>query len=183
MNKRSIVIRNIFCLVIVAALVALDQLTKAAVVANLKGKADFAIIKGVLELQYAENRGAAFGIFQNRQLPITILSLLIAGGLLFLFETTPYKKRMRPALVCYAVIMAGAIGNMIDRIKQSYVVDFIYFKIINFPNFNVADICVTCGCAVLIVLFMFYYKEDDELTVFSKKKAEATVKDTDKEES
>ena len=61
---------------------------------------------------------------------------------------------------------------MIDRIKLNYVVDFIYVKIIDFPIFNVADICVTCSCICLIILFIFIYKENDSLTVLKKKKEE-----------
>ena len=134
------------------------------------GSATSWIIKNVLELQYAENRGAAFGIFQGRQLPITIISILIILFIVFMFEACPMIKRMIPLLVGYVVIMAGAIGNMIDRIVNGYVVDFIYFKLINFPNFNVADICVTCGCIYLVLLFIFYYKDGDNLTVFAKSK-------------
>jgi signal peptidase II len=70
----------------------------------------------------------------------------------------------------YLLVIAGALGNMIDRVRQNYVVDFIYFRIINFPNFNVADMCVTGACILLIVLMLFVYKDDEPLTIFSKKK-------------
>ncbi|MCR5743635.1 MAG: signal peptidase II [Lachnospiraceae bacterium] len=169
-NAKSYIVRNVLGIALVAVLVWLDQFTKSLVVAKLKGQDSFVIIKNILELQYAENRGAAFGIFQGRQLPITIISILIILFIVFMFEACPMIKRMIPLLVGYVVIMAGAIGNMIDRIVNGYVVDFIYFKIINFPNFNVADICVTCGCIYLVLLFMFYYKDGDNLTVFAKSK-------------
>ena len=59
------------------------------------------------------------------------------------------------------MISAGAVGNMIDRVSQGYVVDFLYFKLINFPVFNVADIYVTVSVVCFAVLILFYYKEDD----------------------
>ena len=65
------------------------------------------------------------------------------------------------------LIFAGAIGNFIDRIRQGFVVDFLYFELIDFPIFNVADIYVTVGCILLILLLLFYYK-DEELNFFKK---------------
>ena len=68
---------------------------------------------------------------------------------------------MRPLRVVLVMICAGAAGNFIDRVSQGYVVDFIYFELINFPVFNVADIFVTVGAALLVVLILFYYKDSD----------------------
>ena len=70
------------------------------------------------------------------------------------------------------LLTAGAFGNLFDRIKQDYVVDFFYFELIDFPIFNMADIYVTCGMALLIVLGFFYYKEEDfeVLLSFAQKK-------------
>ena len=68
---------------------------------------------------------------------------------------------MMPLKIAAVLIYAGAIGNFIDRIRQSYVVDFFYFKVINFPIFNVADIYVTCSAIFLAVLLIFCYKEED----------------------
>ena len=64
---------------------------------------------------------------------------------------------------------AGAIGNFIDRVSLNYVVDFLYFKLINFPIFNVADIYVTCSAFVIIVLGIFYYKDEDIDRIFPPK--------------
>ncbi|MBO4834677.1 MAG: signal peptidase II, partial [Lachnospiraceae bacterium] len=68
------------------------------------------------------------------------------------------------------ILAAGAIGNLIDRIAHTYVVDFIYFRLINFPIFNFADICVTLSAIFLIIFLVFIYKDDPEFTIFSKKK-------------
>ena len=84
----------------------------------------------------------------------------------------PDGKHYRPLAVCLMLIASGAVGNMIDRITQSYVVDFLYFSLINFPIFNVADCYVTCSAVGLVLLIMFYYKDED-MAVFSfKRKAE-----------
>jgi signal peptidase II len=83
------------------------------------------------------------------------------GGILYIVNRIPEDKKYRPLYLVSVLIFAGAIGNFIDRLKQQYVVDFIYFSPIDFPVFNVADIYVTCGCALMIVLFLFYYKDDD----------------------
>ena len=69
--------------------------------------------------------------------------------------------RYLPLLLVCELIFSGAIGNFIDRVRQQYVVDFIYFSPIDFPVFNVADIYVTVGCALMVVLFLFYYKDEE----------------------
>ena len=68
---------------------------------------------------------------------------------------------MIPCISCLIAVLSGAIGNLIDRTVQGYVVDFIYFMPIDFPVFNVADIFVTCGMGVLMLLILFYYGEDE----------------------
>lgn len=165
---KQMILRNILGLLLVAGLIALDQFTKRLAVQYLKGKASYVLINGVLELQYAENRGAAFGIFQNKQIGLVLVTAVILLVVLVLFETTPFKKRLIPMQLVYLLVLAGAIGNMLDRVRQNYVVDFIYFRIINFPNFNVADICVTGACILLIILMLFVYKDDEPLTYFAK---------------
>ena len=79
-----------------------------------------------------------------------------------------------PLAVCLMLIASGAVGNMIDRITLSYVVDFLYFSLINFPIFNVADCYVTCSAVGLVLLIMFYYKDED-MALFSFKKNGLTV--------
>ncbi len=164
-NTKPIFLRNVLGILVAGLLVLLDQLTKKLAVENLKGKDPIVLINGVLELQYTENRGAAFGIFQNKQIGLIIISVIVLAVVIYFFETTPCNnKRLRPVLVVYVLLIAGAIGNMIDRIRLDYVIDFIYFKLIDFPIFNLADSCVTVGCVLLIVLLLFYYKEDERIT-------------------
>lgn len=181
-NSKSIILRNVIGVIAVALLVLFDQVTKSLAVKYLKDKASYVLINGVLEFQYTENSGAAFGIFQNKQIGLVVISVIVLAFVIFLFETTPYKKRLTPMLVVYILIVAGAIGNMIDRIRLGYVVDFIYVRAINFPNFNVADSCVTVGCILLIVLLLFVYKEEEQITGIFKGKKNAAEIDTDVED-
>ena len=108
-----------------------------------------------------ENRGAAFGILQNQQWLFFVITVLAVALLTFAYSKLPDEKKYRPLRFCYVFLCAGAVGNLIDRIFRGYVVDFFYFKPINFPVFNVADIYVTVSMAVLFFLILVYYKEDD----------------------
>ena len=92
----------------------------------------------------------------------------------YMYVKMPHTKRFLPLRACFVAIAAGAIGNMIDRISLNYVVDFFYFKLIDFPIFNVADIYVTCATFVLVFLIVFYYKEEEIDSIFQifKKKSE-----------
>ena len=127
------------------------------------------LIRNVFQLEYLENRGAAFGILQNRQEIFCLITILALLGLTFLFVRMPASPRYRPMSICYVLFMAGALGNFIDRTLQGYVIDFFYFKWINFPIFNVADIYVTRAVILLLVLVLFYYKEE-ELDFIGRKK-------------
>lgn len=151
--------RWIKILLSIVVLVLFDQVSKFCAVQTLRGNEPIALIKNVLELRYLENRGAAFGIFQEKQW----MFILITGGvilaLLVLLPKIPEEKRYLPLKICLTVLASGAVGNLIDRVVQKYVVDFIYFRLIDFPIFNVADIYVTVSVIVLLYLLIFYYKE------------------------
>lgn len=170
-QKKSMLMSFIIGFVI---LVGLDQWTKGLVVANLKGNSPFVIWDGVFELFYSENRGAAFGMMQEKQLFFFIIALAVLGAVAYLMIKMPTDKRYRPMAVCLLLVSSGAVGNMIDRVSQGFVVDFLYFKLINFPIFNVADCYVTIAAACLVLLIMFYYKDDD-MACFSLRKAKDDV--------
>ncbi len=149
-----------------AVLVGADQWTKFLAVDRLKGQSPFVLIDGVFELTYLENRGAAFGMMQGRQLVFFLIAAAVIIAAVYSVWRMPGGRRYFPLYCCAVAVTAGAIGNMIDRLSQGYVVDFLYFRLIHFPVFNVADCYVTVGAALLILLIMFYYKED-ELEPFS----------------
>lgn len=157
-NKLTIWISGV---ITVLVLVLLDQYTKILAVKHLKDQMDIPIFTDIFELSYVENRGAAFGMMQNKQTFFIITTVLVIGVILFLFHTMPMEKRFLPIRATIIFIVAGAIGNFIDRVSQGFVVDFLYFKLINFPVFNVADIYVTCSVFVLAFLLLFYYKEEE----------------------
>lgn len=155
-----------------AVLIGLDQYTKALAVAHLKNQQPFIIWDGVFELLYSENRGAAFGLLQGRQGFFFLIGIVVLAAAGYVMIRMPgwQEKRYHWLKICVIMITAGAVGNMIDRITQGYVVDFLYFKLINFPIFNVADIFVTTATALLFVVLCFYYKEEElEIFSFSKK--------------
>lgn len=142
-------------------LVAFDQLTKYFAVLYLKDGEPFVLIQDVFELHYLENRGAAFGMLQGRQLFLLVLTIAFLAILCYVFYKMPGEKKYIPLYIIGVMVCAGAIGNMIDRVRQQYVVDFLYFKLINFPIFNVADCYVTIAAFLLFFLVLFYYKDED----------------------
>lgn len=150
---------QIFSLIII--LILADQLTKLWALAELRGSEGISVITGIFELQYLENRGAAFGILQNHQVLFLLITVLVAVLLTYIYARIPDDKKYIPLRICYVLLMAGAFGNMIDRAFRGYVVDFFYFKLIDFPIFNVADIYVTVTMVLLMGLILFYYKEED----------------------
>ena len=160
-NNNSCVRTYVIGAVIAAAMIFLDQVTKLLAVSKLKNQDAFVILKGVFELHYLENRGAAFGIFQGKRVIFLIITIIILVFLAYCFWRIPYTRKYATLRGVLVLIAAGAVGNFIDRMCNGYVVDFFYFKVINFPIFNVADIYVTCSAIFLAVLLIFCYKEED----------------------
>ncbi len=167
-------------------LVGLDQITKRLAVSYLIGHEDVKIIGDSVVLHYLQNYGAAFGILQNKQWTFFVLTtvVFIILVMLIIFIHLSLKKYCRTCgdkyksttfsnmifiNYIFTVLAAGAIGNLIDRIAYGYVVDFIYFKFIDFPIFNIADICVTLSAFTLVIFFIFFYKEDKNFHLFFKK--------------
>lgn len=152
-------------IIIIVIGVVLDQFTKNLAVTHLQD-APIPIIENVFELQYLENRGAAFGMMQNQQLFFVVVGVIMLVLFSYMYVKMPHTKRFLPLRACFVAITAGAIGNMIDRLALNYVIDFFYFKLIDFPIFNVADIYVTCATFALAFLIIFYYKEDEIDAIF-----------------
>lgn len=140
----------------------IDQITKYFAAAYLKNNDAKVLIDGVFELRYLENRGMAFGILQNKQILFVVGALIICGVIFFIYGKIPYMKKYMPLRICSILLIAGAVGNLIDRVRLNYVIDFFYFKLIDFPIFNVADCYVVVACIVFAVLILFYYKEDSD---------------------
>lgn len=160
----------------IAFIVALDQWTKHLAVVHLKGNASVRLIDGVFHLTYVQNPGAAFGILSNHQWVFWLFSIVGIGALTaYLCLDRSYlddkdacgKYPPIPFWVgfCIAAIIGGGIGNMIDRIRLGYVVDFFDFTLIDFAVFNVADSFVTVGAILLVILLaipLFQSKKEEK---------------------
>lgn len=153
--------KKYFAFIWIFVLVFIDQFTKFLAKTNLMNKDPITIIKGVFELQYLENTGAAFGMLQDRILLFVIITVVTVIAILYLYSRIPYEKHFTPLRYILIFIMAGAIGNCIDRVVNQYVIDFLYIKSIDFPIFNIADCYVSISAVLLVLLLLFYYKEDD----------------------
>lgn len=142
----------------IAALTAADQIIKYFVLLYLKPVGSVGVINGFLEWDYVENTGAAFGSFSGNTALLSIITavIIIAGIAAIILK----KINNKFLLVTATVIIAGGLGNLIDRIFRGYVVDFIKVLFIDFPVFNFADILVTCGSFMLIIyLIIDIYKD------------------------
>lgn len=160
----------VFSLIGFAAAVFLDQWSKYLAVFFLKDQPAKVLIQGIFELYYLENKGAAFGMLQNRQFIFIAGAVIICIAVVYVISRMPVSRRYIPLRICAVLLCAGAVGNMIDRIRLNYVVDFFYFRLIDFPVFNVADCYVVAACFFFAVLILFYYKEDDDFHFLKKKK-------------
>lgn len=159
--------RNVAAVLALFLLLCFDQYTKYLAVIHLKGQDAFPLIDRILEFSYLENTGAAFSSFAGRQTFLVLLTSVVIVVFIWKFLTLPLGKRFHGIRICLLLIISGAVGNLVDRISNQYVVDFIYFVPIDFPKFNVADIYITIGVAVLGVMLFFYYSDEEFETLLS----------------
>lgn len=151
--------------ILATLLVTFDQWTKYLADRLLRSQGPYVILDGVFELLYSENRGAAFGILQGKQAFFFLVSGSVILIVLLALARIPQGRRYSPLLGCMVLLVSGALGNLIDRAWRGYVVDFFYFKLIDFPIFNVADCYVVVSAGLLILLTGFFYQEE-ELSCF-----------------
>ncbi len=139
-------------------LVGLDQLFKRFAVMSLKNAPAYVLWDGVFELLYVENRGAAFSMLQNARWFFIILTTIVMLFLLTVVLSGRYRRY--PLLnVSFVLVIGGGLGNLIDRIVNGYVIDYLYFKLINFPVFNFADCCLVIGAILMLAFFFFVYED------------------------
>lgn len=147
--------------IMVIILAALDQFTKYLIIENVELHKEIPVIGNAVVITHIHNSGAAWGKFSGMIPVLLVITIIISAAICYIYHNIVDENKYLPIRVCLVLIMGGAIGNMIDRIRFKYVTDFIYFKIINFPVFNVADIFVTVSVFVLIFLFILKYKSED----------------------
>ncbi len=143
------------------ALIAFDQWTKSLAYNGLRVNGPIVLIKGVFELLYSENRGAAFGILQGKQWFFLLVAAAVVIVVLLFLSKLPFERRYLPLVGCMVLLVSGAVGNVIDRLMRGFVVDFLYFSLIDFPIFNVADCYVVVAACCLILLTGFFYKDEE----------------------
>lgn len=160
--------RIIPAIISVVILTVIDQISKLYIIKTMELYDSIPVIDGILDIHYIRNAGAAWGIFQNKQILFYIETVIILTMALLLYIRCLSKDKYKDIRILILLISSGAIGNFIDRIRFKYVIDFIYFKIINFPVFNIADCYVTIGVFLLIILMLFKYKEADFDEIFKK---------------
>ena len=160
--------KKIIPFIIAAVLIFIDQAVKALAVSHLKGKADYPLLSGILEFSYLENTGAAFSSFMGKQGFLITLTICAMLFLILKYFQIPYltTNRYFPMKSALILIISGGIGNLIDRISNGYVVDFIYFVPIDFPKFNCADMCIVLSVIAIGYLFLFVYSEEDISYIF-----------------
>ena len=140
-----------------AGLIGLDQLTKILIDSNMQLHQSIPIISfgdtNVLNITYERNPGAAFSILEGKQLFLILFTAVVIVVMLYLMLSKRVKK---PTYIwSMSLIVAGGIGNLIDRIRVKEVVDYIKFEPVNFPIFNFADICIVIGGILFVICFCF----------------------------
>ena len=168
-NFKKILIFTIFCII----LIVFDRYTKflAQSILLTKRPEGLPVLGDLLWLLYLENTGAAFGMLKGQMWFFFIIAILMAIVVIYVLFRIPDEKKYLLMKICLCLILSGGIGNMIDRMVQNYVIDFFYIKIIDFAIFNVADIYITVGTALLIIDMLFFKKDED--LGFLKRKKEA----------
>lgn len=153
-------------LLVCLALIGLDQVIKHLVIVYLKPVPFVDVIPHVLRFRYIENRGAIFGSFSNQTVVLTVFStVLLIGSVLYFVKNRNKSKFIN---VCLIMMISGGIGNIIDRIRLQYVVDFIEPTFVNFAVFNFADCLITVGAFAL-----FFYLLRDMILEYKKPKSGA----------
>lgn len=134
-------------------LIVLDQLIKIIVDANMMVSQSIPVIQDVLHFTYVQNEGAAFGIFQGqRWILVGVTSVVILGGIYLLAAK---KLKSNFLIWSVALVIAGGVGNLIDRIFRHFVIDYIELRLINFAVFNFADCCVVIGTIMIVCYLLF----------------------------
>ncbi len=167
--------RVTYALIAALGVIGIDQLVKHWAYTVLRTDGPMQVLGDVLIFQYSENTGAAFGIFQGMTSLLSIFTAILIVGLLVLL----FMKKITHPLAVWSVsmIIAGGIGNLIDRIFRGFVVDFIYFTPINFPIFNLADTVVVVGEILLVFYILFLHDKKKPETIEPVEQIEVNTKE------
>lgn len=158
--KKRFVLANMLYAGIFILLLAIDRITKQMAIRYVM-KQEIELIPDILSLHYLENRGAAWGWFQNATWLFVLVTIVVIAAMVYFYSHIPMEKKYSLLRVSIIILSAGAVGNFIDRMMWRYVVDFIYVKWINFPVFNVADCYVCISAVMLLYCLLVKYKDED----------------------
>lgn len=143
-------------------LIGIDQAIKLWASNNLIDKGSVQFIhfgnNEIINLSYFENTGAAFSILEGKTIFLSIITLVVI--VLAIYYVIKHKVKQPLALTSFALLIAGGIGNLIDRIFRGYVIDYIEIRLFNFAVFNFADCCVVIGAFLLVIYILFFEKSD-----------------------
>ena len=143
--------------ILAAALVVLDQVVKLLIRHNLALGESVTLIPGVMDLTYVQNTGAAFSLFREHTWILAVISLAVAVLIVIALIKRVFTKPF--GIISLAVVLAGAVGNLIDRVFLHFVTDMFKTTFMNFAVFNVADICVVLGGIAVCVYVIFFYEK------------------------
>lgn len=144
----------ILFLLSIPVIVALDQVIKYVIFNTVRVSGSIPVIKDVFYISYTENIGAAFGMMKNYRWVFITFTMVIIAYLLYLLITRKVKSRLFVAAAC--LIVAGGLGNLIDRIFRGFVIDYLDFRLINFALFNLADTAISIGTGLLCIYLIFF---------------------------
>lgn len=145
--------KHISCTIMIILIVAFDQITKYFASLKLADGSVAKFIPGVVQFKYAENAGMAFSMLSGARWVFIALTVVVCVGVFYYL----FSNRCKNLWLYWSlgVILSGGIGNLIDRIRFGYVVDFIEPTFVNFAIFNIADCAVTCGAVVLVGYLLY----------------------------
>lgn len=145
--------KHISCMIMIVLIIAFDQITKYFASLKLADGSVAKFIPGVVQFKYAENTGMAFSMLSGARWVFIALTVVVCVGVFYYL----FSNRCKSLWLYWSlgVILSGGIGNLIDRIRFGYVVDFIEPTFVNFAIFNIADCAVTCGAVVLVGYLLY----------------------------
>lgn len=161
-------------IIIGALIIIADQISKVLYV-DICGAPNVKLIDGILNLTYVQNRGAAWGIFSEHRIWLYIFSAVLTAAMIFMYARY-YKRIDKLMRIAGIMVIAGALGNMIDRVFLGYVRDMIEFAFIDFPVFNIADSAISIGAVLLFIDCLFL----DGRKLFKDTKKEDGAEETEK---
>lgn len=183
-NSRKSIKIYIIPIIIIGLMTAFDQLTKFMITSSYELYESRPVIKNILSFTYIQNRGMAWGMLQGKRIIFVALTIIILFLCFGIYSNIADKAKYRLLRANMIILISGALGNMLDRIKLGYVIDFFEVKFIDFPVFNVADIYVVVSMIMIFILIMFKYsnEEFDEIIGIVKKASDEEVEDVSSEE-